>query len=236
MSRSRVRLRKALGELAVIVIGVLIALWADGVAGGWSARESLRSHLSAVREELQYEVESIDRIIGGVEEELTALRTIGALRPADLPDDAEMTDLVIMGFTNVTTYEPGLGALADLESSGLLSRVGRSEVRLALANLRQTLNASRADVAINLSEPQQNVFDPFILNELPFIWHELAGHSGLEIAGTPDVRWDALFTPRGRGVTAMRYDFLASTISRWREVQEAFRDVIALIDGEIGRS
>jgi len=236
MRRSRVRLRRAFAELAVIVAGVLIALWADGVVGGWADRDALRSHLGAVRDELENEVEALEGLIAGVSEELDALRRLGALRPSALPADSLMTELVIAGFTNVTTYEPGLGALADLEGSGLLPRVGQEEIRLAFAELRQTLNAARADLDINVLGPQQRFFDPFILDEFPFIWHRLAAYGGLEIVGDADMEWSPLFTPRGRGLTAMRYDFLASTIGRWREVQDAFREVIALIDLELGRA
>ncbi len=236
MSRSRVRLRRGLAELAVIVAGVLIALWADGVVGGWAARDSLRSHLGAVRDELDNEVATLDGLIAGVDEELDALRTLGGLRPSNVPADSVMARLVTAGFTNATTYEPGLGALADLEGSGLLPRVGQEEIRLAFAELRQTLNAARADLDINVLGPQQRFFDPFILDEFPFIWHRLAAYGGLEIVGDVDMVWSPLFTPRGRGLTAMRYDFLASTIGRWREVQDSFREVIALIDVELGRA
>ena len=233
MSRTRVRRRRALVELAVIVVGVLIALWADGVVAGWADRDALRSHLGAVRDELENEVETLDGLIADVDDELDALRTLGALRPSDVHADSTMAALVTAGFTNATTYEPGLGALADLESSGLLPRVGQEEIRLAFARLRQTLNAARADLDINVLGPQQRFFDPFILNEFPFIWHRLAAYGGLEMVGGADMEWSALFTPRGRGLTAMRYDFLASTIARWREVQDVFREVIALIDREL---
>ena len=234
MTGARTRLRRALGELAIIVVGVLIALWADGLAGGWSDHEALRSHLRAVRDELENEVHTVDELIAGVAEELAALQALTDLGPSSLPADSVMIGLVIAGFTNVTTYEPGLGALSDLESSGLLPRVGQSRIRIAFAELRQTLNAASADVAINLSGPQQRFFDPFILNEFPFIWHRLAAYGGLEIAGEAEMRWNALFTPRGRGLTAMRYDFLASTVWRWREVQDAFRETVELIDRELG--
>ena len=52
MSDTRSRLVRLGGELAVIVFGVLIALWADGLVERGRDRESLTAHLVAVSEEV----------------------------------------------------------------------------------------------------------------------------------------------------------------------------------------
>jgi len=77
---------RGLGELAIIVIGVLIALWADGRADARSERRDLEAHLRAVCDELREEVETLDRLKALLGDEAEALRSLAAIGTSgDLP-------------------------------------------------------------------------------------------------------------------------------------------------------
>ena len=234
MKGVRPRVRHASAELAIIVAGVLIALWADGLARSFGDRNAFRSHLSAVRDELGDEIEALDDVIDGRRHELEALQALASLDPASgLPPDSVMLRLAMDGLTDALTYEPGLTALADLESSGLLAGMGRPEIRRGLAGLRQRLNLARSQGELNITTPQHDFFDPFVLDELPFVWRRMAGHGGLEIAPDAAMDWGSLSTSRGRGLIAMRYDFIATMVEAWGELRATYLEIIDLIGAEL---
>lgn len=85
MSKTRNVVSRVSGELAIIVIGVLIALWADGFADRRSERRTLEAHLQAVTDELREEGETLDGLRGQLEREATALRWLAAIGASGRP-------------------------------------------------------------------------------------------------------------------------------------------------------
>ena len=66
---TRTRVRTVLGELVLIVLGVLIALWGEGVISDSRAAAELEDQLRATREELRAADDEIGTRVAVIESE-----------------------------------------------------------------------------------------------------------------------------------------------------------------------
>ena len=231
------RARRVGTELAVIVSGVLIALWADGMVAERSTRRELDEHLETVRAELVQVASELDRHVAVLETRLESLDWLASFAANDASgDDRAVYEAVAQGLLDPRTFEPELGALTDLESAGLMPAVRTVELRTTLSGLRDALRFLATSETVNITGPAQRVFDPWVLEELPFVWSEMARYDGR--AGGPAepleaADWSPLRTVRGQAILAMQYDLVASTLREWQAFEEHLEATVRLIDEEL---
>jgi len=230
--------RALLTELVVVVAGVLIALWADGLAAERSQQRELERRLGAVATEFRETAAQLDRRAEESALEIAALNELHELGPAlnNLPFDstAALVDKALLG---VNVFSPGLPALQDLEESGLIPSIESPELRRTLRSIREALRTMATLTEVNQTGPQEGRFDEFVLNDLPFVWEHLAHRDGMSVsAPLVGSDWSPLWSPRGRGLIAMRYDFLDVMTSNWRSFADGFRRASERIDEELAKS
>ena len=137
-----IRSRKAarlLGEIAVVVLGILIAF---GLEAAWERsgeRASEQAHLRALASDFEQNVERLRRHIE--QEERISSRSKALLElsrnPADAPTDSVFK--LLGGVFNSGRYEPVTGAYEALVNSAGLTAIHDDSLRAALAGFNAQL-------------------------------------------------------------------------------------------------
>lgn len=155
---------RLVAELAVIVVGVLIALWADGWVSERAERRveaarvtALRDNVAATRRRLRAARGECGYVVG-------SLRSVAHWASVDgLGDDdvQTLTEAFLFG----PSFTREMNVYSDLENSGELALLTRAGLRESLAVMDAALDT--VDVRQDdLLTVQQLNFDPFIVQHL----------------------------------------------------------------------
>jgi hypothetical protein len=136
---------RALGELVVIVVGILLAL---GMDQWWSDRVDARTqhaYLTALHEDVATTINHLDGLI----REFSALRDAASELSKQPPEgttlsNAQLIELMGAGLFEIESFENGLSTHRDLKSTGRLGLITNAEIRRSLARVDQTLEEKRA--------------------------------------------------------------------------------------------
>ncbi|MEL6948537.1 MAG: hypothetical protein AAGM16_00250 [Pseudomonadota bacterium] len=155
---------RLLAELAIIVLGVLIALWADGWVSDRQDRKkeaariaALRDNVVATRERLTAAIEDTDQVAG-------ALRDIVYWEGTE-DFGPEKKQTLMAGYLFGPRFTPEMNVYDDLENSGELALLTSDSLRQSLARMSATLftiGVSQQD----LMTVQQMNFDRFIVDNV----------------------------------------------------------------------
>jgi hypothetical protein len=126
----------AIGEVVLVVIGILIALQIDN----WNENKRIRNieqqYLLALKEEFEYNKKELARVMN-----LNAKYTDYALKISDHtgPENPEITekefeDLAMGAFSAEVHYNPNQGVLDEIISSGKLGIFNNDELKFALSS------------------------------------------------------------------------------------------------------
>jgi hypothetical protein len=221
---------RALGELTVIVIGVLIALWAEGWREGLADRASEETHLRALREDLDESLKLLHESNEGFEAMASALNHLLEVDIEATPADS-IVAWVDRGLFRLYGYVPRLTALSDLESANQLSLL-TPDVRRGIADLRRAvtnLDSYQEDFGIS----QQGLVDPFIVSRLqvPRIMAQSAGLSMSAERGESD--WSLLMSREGRSVLVFKLSLVSLIRQNRAEVLDRFNALAPVIDARL---
>ena len=134
----------ALGEIALVVIGILIALYLDEQKDFREDRRQERVYLQEFQRDLERNLEELDRVIvksGAILVACDSVIAYSQRAPEDIPNDSllgYMEDL--MGYTKHMTRQ---GTVEDLLGSGKLEVIQNDSVRRAVATWEADLKLSR---------------------------------------------------------------------------------------------
>lgn len=198
---------RLVGELAVIIAGVLIALTADS----WiDIRQDVRTeaeHLRALVEEFDESLAALDVAREYKLKQKADLQRLLSSRVRDL--DPDSLDAWIYDGVYVTrSYVPVLSALRDLETSGELDVIGDPQIRRGLALLGTRLEV----VSTGYDEflvYHQTVVDPFIATELPAV-HLLGERNGLPSVSGDGPDWSVLESDRAQGILVFKLSLIGN--------------------------
>lgn len=154
---------RLIAELGIIVLGVLIALWADEWVGERADREVEHNRIEALRDNLQATRVRLDDAVEEVRAAEKAL-TLAAYwqDPATL---SQNQDVVLSGLLFGPVFTPEINVYDDLKNSGDLGLLTNAKLRQALAHMDavfEQLSLLQAD----LTMVQQLNVDSFVVQEL----------------------------------------------------------------------
>jgi len=134
----------ALGEIALVVIGILIALYLDEQKDYQEDRRQERIYLLEFQRDLERNLEELDRVIVKSGNILAACDTVIAYSqrlPEEIPDDSLLVYMQnLMGYTKHMTRQ---GTIEDLLGSGTLEVIQNDSIRRAVATWEADLKLSR---------------------------------------------------------------------------------------------
>lgn len=207
-------------ELGVIVLGVLIALWADGWVAERADRDVEQARTAALRENI---VATRGHLTEAVEEALSAQEALSAMAywedPALLKHEQET---VLRGFLFGPVFTPEINVYSDLKNSGDLALLTSADLRQALARMDAVLE-QLALLQSDVVAVQQLNFDPFVVGAL-VLEGTLGPFLGLEDLpqnnSTPDVDMQVL-----RNLALFKLDLVLQLLRRYDDAGEALQGV-----------
>lgn len=187
-----VSVRHGLGELLIVVAGVLIALWTNAAWQNHNDRKAEAEHLAALRQDFRASLHLLDSAAVESERNEVALRRLlgGDAGEAAVDSAEAWADYGLWSLPKITLQ---LSSLRDLEASGDLRLIQDLGLRRALADigrLWEQEQALYADFVIS----QQRLIDPHLVEDLDLA-HVLAGEKGVpRPRGADHTDWRVLET------------------------------------------
>jgi hypothetical protein len=217
-------------QLAVIVLGVLIALWADAWVKSRADRSTETARLAALRLNVDTTLNELRTYGGEIDGTTEALRNLLALESAG-PGDPDIFDLLLRGLIGVPMLDAQLNVYDDLKNSGELSLLEDPEVRQALSEMDarlQNIAAAQSDLSI----VQQWNVDPYLIRQLDLV-PLVAAFYGLERRPEherPAMALDFLGDREFRNLVAFKLDILLGISRAADRLERALLRVQAAID------
>jgi len=153
------------GELLVIVVGVLIALWADGWVTQRGMQQVEAARIEALRLNLTETIARVAAARAEAEQASETLRALASTRVGAAVADSLLADGLLFGTAD---FNPEMNVYEDLKSSGELALLRNDRLRGALARMDASLERVRLAQA-DLLSVQQLTYDPFAIAELDLV-------------------------------------------------------------------
>ena len=153
---------RGFAELFVIVIGVLIALWADQWLAHRIDERTEREYLVALNEDTSVSLRRLDVNLQQISRFRDAASNLSSLPiEGPYPANKELIDLLGLALFELDFFDHRLSTHQDLQTTGRLGLISSSEVRRSLAEVDTML----ADVQASQSDligVQSTIVDPFL--------------------------------------------------------------------------
>jgi hypothetical protein len=150
-------------ELLVIVVGVLIALWADQ---WWSDREDDRTeqtYLASLKEDINATLQELDSTIAKVVVWRQAASTLSQLPlEGPVPPNEELAEMMGLALFELFSFEDRLSTHQDLKSTGRLGLISNRDIRRSLAELDSLLE-NIVSIETDLMQTHHMTIDPYMV-------------------------------------------------------------------------
>ncbi|MDX1394214.1 MAG: hypothetical protein R3195_07480 [Gemmatimonadota bacterium] len=153
---------RLLAEFGVVVLGVTIALWADGRVAERRDRTIETARLRALQDNLTESLSALRSAREEAEGAIAALRLL-VTRPRAEWDPGELQDAVLYGAFYGPLFSPEISVYEDLKNSGELALLTDPEVRRTLSSMESRLDRAMASQA-DLSIVQQLNLDTYLMD------------------------------------------------------------------------
>ncbi len=229
-------LRHGLGELLIVVAGVLIALWANAAWQNHTDRQTEREHLVALRGDFEASLRLLDSTAVLKDRQAADLRRLleGGARSGGV-DSAEAW--AHLGLWNIVDFPPQLSALRDLETSGDIRLIQGIELRRVLADIDHLSNQWQVEQN-DFSATQQRLIDPHLVEDLDLA-HVLSSDKGVPRPIGPDrTDWRVLETRAWKSRIAFKLALIPYSEAPLVTFRDRLTRAIELIDRrltELGR-
>jgi len=155
-------------EFLVVVLGVTIALWADGWVAERNDRAVEAARLGALQDNVNVTLADLREARDNARGAAAALRKLMSLQEHDSHDD-EMEELLRYGLTYGPNFFPELNVYDDLKNSGELALLTNPELRRSLASMEARLELARF-VQSDLITIMQLNFDSYLITHFDLRW------------------------------------------------------------------
>ena len=211
---------RLIAELGIIVLGVLIALWADEWVAERADRQVERNRIEALRDNLDATRVRLDEAVEETRAAQEAL-TLAAYwqDPATL---SQRHDVVLLGLMYGPVFTPEINVYDDLKNSGDLGLLTNAELRQALAHMDavfEELALLQSDVTM----VQQLNVDSFLMQELG-LGATMGPYLGLEDLPV-DVPNPDIDMQRLRNLSLFKLDLVRQLHVQYKRAVEALNEV-----------
>ncbi|MFD1314662.1 DUF6090 family protein [Namhaeicola litoreus] len=215
--------RYAIGEIILVVIGILIALQINN----WNTRkqESKQEQkiLNILKSEFTYNAAELQRNMDKAS--LTKSRIDSLLFLIDHPEiDIDVNDLreLVLRVTGYSTYDPSNGALTNLISSGQLELIKNDSLKIALSKWFGEVQDTKED-ELRLIRFGDTHIDPIRLEYINYNANSRFDRNSAELLNHANFENILLRTSRAFAYNIENYEHLGKEIE----------NIMSLIDGEI---
>ena len=132
----------AIGEIFLVVVGILIAVQIDNWNEAQKEKESLNEYLIALKAEFKENQKRLEQVRKINQNNIHSAQKLSAIMGADTTEISkhDLRMLFINAIFNEVQYRPSLGVLEETISSGKLKLFGNDSLRYLLAGWSSDLN------------------------------------------------------------------------------------------------
>ncbi len=223
--------KHAAAEVALIFLGVTIALWADAWVGEQRDVQRESARLTALYADTEDTLEALSTAHTQASGAATALRKILGLQPPYEPYE-EILGLLRHGLLFGLTFHPEMSVYDDLKSSGELALLTNPELRRALSNMDSGLERLRLTQS-DLTTVQQLNVDSYMVDHMDLVsfYGELTGLDQASDAPRSDLEFlgDREFLNR----VVLKLDLVTQLEAALAETESRVQAVKALIESQL---
>ncbi|MEJ2003822.1 MAG: DUF6090 family protein, partial [Cyclobacteriaceae bacterium] len=144
-SASQKRLGKyllyAIGEIILVVIGILIALAINNANQNRQLAQKERAYLFGLQNEFQTSKRKLEELIRVNRENLNGARQLLNISDAEqIPEDSVISGYLYATFANDITYNPNTSILTEMINTGSLKDISNDSLRMSLTMWIATLD------------------------------------------------------------------------------------------------
>ena len=155
-------------EFFVVVLGVTIALWADGWVAERNERAVENARLVALQDNVSVTLVDLRIARENARGAAAALRELLSSQQYDRQDN-DVKELLRYGLTYGPSFFPELNVYDDLKNSGELALLTNSEVRRSLASMEARLELVHFAQTDLITVMQLN-FDSYLITQIDLRW------------------------------------------------------------------
>ncbi len=135
----------AVGEIILVVVGILFALQIDNWNGNKNISNTEQQYLLALKEEFKFNNEELEKVsIRNKKNADNMVELVNHMGPADAEiSEEELGDLLRGSLSAEIQFNPSQGVLDEIISSGKLGMFGSHELRFALSSWSGRLYKAR---------------------------------------------------------------------------------------------
>jgi hypothetical protein len=227
-------------ELAVIITGVLIALWADQ---WWADRQDAqvqRTYLAALSEDISATVQRLGETTAKVVEWREAAATLSRSPLAGpFPSSQELVPLIGTALFNLSSFQDRLATLRELKSTGELGLIRNADIRRSLADLDQALEDMRSTES-DLIQTHHAIIDPYMVQHTDLVPMILASSTRSSMdrflgAGVGTDHTSLMQDREFRNILAFRILLLNNCAERYGQLASLLLTLQQQIDTELAR-
>lgn len=217
---------RLVAEFAIVVLGVTVALWADGRVTEQHQRETEAARLAALDDNLRSTLTGLRQEQESAEGAARALRRLVSIGPEELTGE-ELHEALLYGFLYVPTFQPELNVYEDLKNSGELALLTEPKLRRSLAVMDARLQALRAAQA-DIETVQQLNLDAYLLARVDL--RSIMGDF-LDLDGVDPSEADLSFarTLEFRNLAIFKLDLIVQIAKEFEEAEGALTAVHQLV-------
>jgi len=229
--------RYAIGEILLVVVGILIALQINNWNEDQRARAEERTLLENLHEDLQA---ASEQSVGFIKkEELLIDRLIMVLdihpngKPA--PPEYYVDSIILPMIWEFESNVPVVNSYAEIKNTGKTSLIRNREIRQKFTNLELSINFLNTQVKDRLTVQQIRI-DDIAENDINLVRYANAPDKSLIVAidKEPENDYPTVFKrPKVRNLLAMKLLLTRDVLKFRLELQKEIQDIVDLIDKEI---
>lgn len=226
------RVKRATMELAVIVVGVLIALSADQWWASLADERTEAAYLSRMMDDISSASRDLNTQTGRAQQYLSASAELSGLPRTGLSiSEDSLAVLVADGLFNLVGWDGGISTLDDLKNTGRLGLISDPEIRRGIAELDR-LNAQIRSAEDDLLQTQHHTLDPFLIRStdlprlIPLTLPAATAYLGPAIGRE---HGPLLADPEFQNIVALRIVLLRNLERAYLETQQHLGDLSRMI-------
>jgi hypothetical protein len=133
----------AIGEIVLVVIGILIALSINNWSNNKQLRHTEQAYLLSLQSEFKTNLSKVNSTISKNKELMNNIEQMLTLFDSNVRDtisDKGISDIMYSIFGSSVSYQPSKGVLTDIISSGNLNLIQNEQLRQHIASFESTLD------------------------------------------------------------------------------------------------
>ena len=133
----------AIGEIILVVIGIVIALQIDNFNNGIQQRKIEQAYLLSLRSEFKTNLDKLNNSIASNQNYIQAVEHMLTFFDTDVRDtisEGAISEAIYSVFSGSPIYKPSMGVVTDIISSGNLNVIQNETLRQKIASFESNLD------------------------------------------------------------------------------------------------